>query len=334
MISLFFMLIIIYKYILIKCRKAVKILMQNLTAFLWLVYYNNSMTVYIDIIFLENFIINYIILYSTGLVQKITIRKTKIIISAAIGAGYVIVSFIENNNIFTKLYMKIVLSIIMIYIAYNPQNVKKMLKSIILFYLISFATGGCALALLFIVSPNTITISNGVIVGKNSIKVTILAGVMGFILIKYSFKMNKEKLKNNDLICNLTIKICGKLIKTKAFIDSGNNLIDPLNGKSVIIAEEELIHNNGIKYLEGGDNKTNIRIIPYNTIGKSNGILMGIESEYVEIEYQGEKKLVNNVIIGIYNKKISAKYSALVGINLINGGNENEYSSLNEKDIF
>ena len=317
-----------------KCRKAVKILVQILTAFLLWRYYNNDMTVYLDIVFLENVAINYIILYSTGLVQKKKIIKSRIIISAVIGAGYAILIFIKTNHIYTSIYMKIGLSIIMVYVAYNPQNVKKMLKSLILFYLISFATGGCALALLFVISPKTTTISNGAIIGKNSIKITVISGIIGYILIKYSFKMNKVILKGSDFICNVTIKICGELIKTKAFIDSGNNLKDPINGKPVIIVEEKILNKNVIKCLEGGDEKTNIRIIPYKTIGKSDGILMGIESEYVQIEYQEEKIIVSNVIVGIYNKKISKKYSALVGINLINGGNVSERNSFNEKDIF
>ena len=46
------------------------------------------MTVYIDIIFLENLIINYIILYATGIISKAKIKQLRIILSSIIGATY------------------------------------------------------------------------------------------------------------------------------------------------------------------------------------------------------------------------------------------------------
>ena len=38
-----------------------------------------TMTIYIDIIFLENFILNFIILYATGLISKSKIKLWKIL---------------------------------------------------------------------------------------------------------------------------------------------------------------------------------------------------------------------------------------------------------------
>ena len=39
------------------------------------------MTVYLDIIFIENLIINYIILYATGIISKSKIKQTRLIMS-------------------------------------------------------------------------------------------------------------------------------------------------------------------------------------------------------------------------------------------------------------
>ena len=52
------------------------------------------MTVYLDVVFLENIIINYIILYVTGIISKVKIKQKRILFGAIIGAiGTVIVVF-------------------------------------------------------------------------------------------------------------------------------------------------------------------------------------------------------------------------------------------------
>lgn len=295
------------------------------------------MTVYLDIVFIENVLMNYIIMFGTGLIQKVKLKNTRIIISSVIGAVYAIIAYLEIIPIYSNVIMKILLSAIMNYIAFNPQNIKKMLKSILLFYLISFATGGCALALLYLIAPQSVTFKNGMLIGTYPIKVTIIAGAIGFLIIQYSFSINKRRIKNKDFICTLKIKICGKIIETNAFIDSGNKLKDPLTNKPVVIVEKRIVDNaidinkNYLENNKGGEIK--IRIIPFKSIGKQNGILMGIQAEYIEVKFEEEKSIINDVIIGMYDKSINKNYSALVGIDLLNGGSENESNSNIKKNI-
>lgn len=292
------------------------------------------MNIYLDIVFIENLLMNYIILFGTGFIQKIKMKNPRLVISSLLGATYSIIAYLNLIPIYSSIFMKILLSLIMIYIAFNPQNIKKMLKTLLLFYLISFVTGGCALALLYLISPNRISFSNGVLTGTYPMKVTLIAGAVGFLIIQYSFRLNKMKLKKQDLICNIKIKLSGKLLQTKAFLDSGNNLKDPITNTPVVIIEKEKVQNIiNFKQLEGGEDKLKIRFIPYKAIGKQNGLLMGVKADYIEINYDDEKTLVNNVILGLYENQISKKYSALVGLNIINGGNENEFGSNTKKNI-
>lgn len=292
------------------------------------------MNIYLDIVFIENLLMNYIILFGTGFIQKIKMKNLKLVISSLLGATYSIIAYLNLIPIYSSIFMKILLSLIMIYIAFNPQNIKKLLKTLLLFYLISFVTGGCALALLYLISPQSISFSNGALVGTYPMKVTLVAGAIGFLIIQYSFRINKMKLKKQDLICNIKIKVCGKLLKTKAFLDSGNNLKDPITNTPVVIIEKgELQNIINIEQLEGGESDLKIRFIPFKAIGKKNGLLMGIKADYIEIKYDDEKTLVNNVILGLYENQISKNYSALVGLNIINGGTENEFGSNTKKNL-
>ena len=64
---------------------------------------------YIDIIFFENILMNYIILYATGFLQKRKMTNLRLIISSTAGAIYAIIAYmtiyentiINNNDIYS-----------------------------------------------------------------------------------------------------------------------------------------------------------------------------------------------------------------------------------------
>ena len=82
------------------------------------------MTIYVDIVLLENLCMNYIILFSTAYVLKLKRKHLRLIASSLIGAIYAILAYANIMPIYTNLAVKIILSICMIYIAYKPKHVK------------------------------------------------------------------------------------------------------------------------------------------------------------------------------------------------------------------
>ena len=284
------------------------------------------MTVYLDIVFVENLLMNYIILFATGFIQKIQMKQLRLIASSSFGGVYAIISYLNIIPIYSNIFMKILLSIIMIYIAFNPQNVKKMCKTILLFYLTSFVMGGCALALLYMISPESIAFKDGVLVGTYPMKITIVAGLVGFCIIQIAFQINKRQLKKKDMICNLEISINKQKTEVKAYLDSGNTLKDPISKKPVIVVEKNKIKNFtdiDLEKIIGGDepNTENLKlkIIPFNSIGKQNGMLIGVKPDFVKIEYEDREEYIYDVVIGMYDKKINKDYHALIGLELLEG---------------
>ena len=130
------------------------------------------MTLYIDIIFLENLFMNYIILYATGIIIKSPIKLIRTFLSSAIGSIYAVVSYMSILEVYSNIFLKIMLSITMVYVAFNSKNVKSFFKQLIIFYLTSFTFGGVAFALLYFISPQNILMekrcTNRNISNKNS----------------------------------------------------------------------------------------------------------------------------------------------------------------------
>lgn len=60
-------------------------------------------------------------------------------------------------------------------------------------------------------------------------------------------------------------------------------------------------------------------MIPYSSLGKQNGMLIGIKADELIVRQDDNEEKKRDVIIGIYNKSLTKRgeYRALIGIDLI-----------------
>lgn len=299
------------------------------------------MTVYLDVVLLENLCMNYIILFATGYIMKIKMKQLRLVFSGLLGGVYAVIAYLEILPIYSSIWMKLLLSIIMVYIAFHSKNIKNLCKQLVIFYLTSFAFGGCAFALLYFVKPQNILMRNGVYVGTYPIKIALLGGIIGFIITYIAFKVVKTKLHKKDIIYEIEIELEGKTLKLKAMLDTGNLLKDPISGMPVVVVEKQQLYSilpakllDNIDKLIGGEDLldqieekqlfTRFRMIPFSSVGKQNGLMLGFKSDQVVIRKEEELQVKNNVIIGIFNQNLSKNksYSALIGMDLFEENNE------------
>ncbi len=295
------------------------------------------MTIYIDVVLIENLIMNYIIIYATAIVLKNKKSHLRFFLASLLGAIYTIISYTSALEVYTSIILKILLSIIIVYIAYNPQTMKKMWKDIVIFYLVSFVFGGVAFSLIYIVKPQEVLMKNGLFLGTYPLKTIALGTIVAFILIILTVKIIKTKISKKDMFCDIEIKINEEVIRTKAMVDTGNLLKEPITNTPVIVVEHTLLYNcmpkeilNNTENILGGDIEkipkeirekymSKLKVIPFSSLGKQNGMLIGIKPDYIEIKNEENSIRRENVIVGIYNKSLTnrGEYRALIGIELI-----------------
>jgi len=119
-------------------------------------------------------------------------------------------------------------------------------------------------------------------------------------------------------------------------LDTGNFLKEPITNIPVVVIEHTLLKGiipddilNNIENVLGGDLRnisentkikymSRLKVIPFSSLGKQNGMLLGIKADGIEIEQTDGVKKVDKVIVGLYNKKINRKqeYKALLGIDI------------------
>ena len=306
------------------------------------------MTIYLDVVLIENLCMNYIILFATGYLLKKKMNHIRLILSGLLGGIYSILAYIGVLEIYSNFILKIILSIVMVYLAYNAKNIKELSKELIFFYLASFVFGGCAFALLYFIKPQEILMKNGTYIGTYPLKVAILGGLLGFTITVIAFRVKKRRISKKDMYSEITIYFNEKSIKVIALLDTGNMLKDPITRMPVVVVEKEILEDilpdtilNNLNKIIGGDVPkevyedenleyiTKFRVIPFSSIGKTNGMLLGFKANKIEIKDEENSEIIKNVIIGIYENKLSKKnqYSALIGLDLIERSENTEFTA-------
>ncbi len=295
------------------------------------------MTIYIDVVFIENIIMNYIILLASGLIGKNRINHVRILIAAGIGAIYTVIAYISRLAVYSNILLKFILSVIIVYVAYNAQTIKKLWKEVLFFYLTSFLFGGVAFALIYILKPQEILMKNGLFLGTYPLKTIFMSAIIAYVIIMSAFKIIKRRISKKNMYCKLIVCLNEKIIETTAMIDTGNLLKEPISNTPVIIVERSILYDilpkeilNNIESIIGGDfqkvpkevqckYRSKLKLIPFSSLGREHGMLLGIRPQYIELEKEEEgeieKERKENIIIGIYNKSLTrhGEYKALVG---------------------
>ena len=209
------------------------------------------MTIYLDYVFIENFIIDYILLKETSNIARKRISNKKAILAAIMASCYVVFMMYLKIQEFNYVIYKMLLVVIMIYITFKPKDVREYLKIIALFFLISCINVGC-----LIVITNLLNMQSTNLLLK--LVIYILCFLFSKLFVNHMWQIYKREIKNNDLIYDVELELNGKVYKYKAFLDTGNSVYSYTNNLPVIFAE--IIDNDLVKALENQD-YFNIRTI-------------------------------------------------------------------------
>lgn len=294
--------------------------------------------VYGEYLFLENLLMNFIILHITGYFSKYQGSNVKLLFGAIIGALYSFIIFFPALHFLLTFSMKLVISMLIIIVAFTPQTFKSFFKYISIFYLVSFVFGGTAFAVFYFTNFNSI-ISNGIFYTNDfNIRILLYSVALAYILILISINFIKSKVSKTKILKEIIIEFDKKRKGVNALIDTGNSLSDPISRFPVIIVEYNAIEEilpEGIKDIFNNDDYNKLerlteilknsnwinrfRIIPYTSLGKENGILIGFKPDNVELVNEGNIISLNKIIIGISTNKLSQNgdYKALINPDIL-----------------
>lgn len=251
------------------------------------------MVVYIEYLFVDNFIFDYLLLCLTLRKKTERRKKYRIFISSFFGSIVTLLFPYLNLNKFLLFLMKVSLAFCMIALACKYNNFKEYILCVNFFVLLTFIFGGVISGLLSLLEIDYYFLygsSNGIV----PLGLMLLIGILLYTLCEKGFKRLFEKKLIYPFVRKCVLYKNGLKIKTVGFIDSGNTL--RYNGEeSVCIAGDKLVEN---IYIQGFFENEECDCMMIDTVsGKS--IIKIYEIDKLEIYFNDKKNTIYNVKIGI-----------------------------------
>ncbi len=231
------------------------------------------MKIYADILILENCIVNFFLLTTTMKCIKHKCKTSKLIISSFMGGIYTLVLVIPKLNILASLPFQLTVAFIMIRLVYGKTSIFTLIKLVLIFLMITFTLSG--ICFLFSIKQNLYLLGHSFEIEKYSVKYTMLGIMSVYIISSRITDYVKDKLFIKNFNFKIEFEIEKKQYSFKGFLDTGNELIEPITNLPCILIEENLIKD--LNFYE-----KNTYRIPYNSIGYG-GNLNGIRVNNIKI---------------------------------------------------
>ncbi|MEG1500480.1 MAG: sigma-E processing peptidase SpoIIGA [Clostridiales bacterium] len=299
----------------------------------------NNYIIYADVLFLLNFFLDFFLLWASGCFLRLSIAWTRLILASLLGAFYGAGLLLPQLSFLYPLWLKITFAFILLRIAYPLQSRRQFIRLSGVFYLMSFAMGGAVLGASSLLAGYGIQIGGQQLVGWSSL---LFAVPVVFFLARKGLVKMKTNWSKKDFQVKLEIIADGRKCVLPALIDTGNNLKDPVSGKPVIVGEysvlsvllpkgvrqavEKFTMDNPTAIISSpamGDWKRRLRLVPFASIGKSHGLLLGFRPDKIIIRGQ-EGWITDDVIICFAVNKFAknTSYQAVINPEIFNMGEE------------
>ena len=105
--------------------------------------------VYVDVLFIINFIIDYILLSVTSFFVKKTPAVFKMCISSFIGALFAATVFFLPINAVFSLFFSAATAFLMVFVAFGAKKTTVLIKDVAIFYLVAISASGVGFAAIF-----------------------------------------------------------------------------------------------------------------------------------------------------------------------------------------
>lgn len=264
-----------------------------------------EITVYIDVLFLTNFIFDYFLLWLTDMLLHSHASFLRLALTATFGGVYAVLAFFLPTAVLFSLFCKFLAGVLMVALALRPRSLRIMLQSVSVFYLVATALGGAAFCFFYFSEAGAkarAVLQNGSLYLNLPVYHVLLVALALLPIAKVAFEVGTKIAGRTRDILPLLIIYKGKKLHLNGFYDSGNLLEDEISGKSVIVAEWKRT-----KHLFPGCQKPEdvkgLIPIPFHTLA-NDGLLYAFLPDAIYIEKKHKQIQAETVYIGLLDRTL------------------------------
>lgn len=236
------------------------------------------MTVYLDLVMLLNFLVDYLLLLGTNRLSGFPPGALRLLPAAGIGAVYSGVCMLPEFRFLSGIVWRIVFLFLMAAMAFGIDR--------------SAIRRGCVFVLLSMTMGGIVTCF-----GRGDFLVLLLAGICVRLLCGAAFG---GRVGEREYV-NVTLQYGSNEISVVALRDTGNSLQDPITGESVLVVsgcvgeklagltKDQIQHplETMVKSPVPG-----LRLVPYCSVGNPGGMLLALPVEHCTINGRRRPTLV------------------------------------------
>lgn len=274
------------------------------------------MTVYGEVLFLENFITGIVILVLAGKLCRIKAKKWRIAAGSVMCGAYAFILFVPLHWM-AALASKLLFSLAVVQVVFGAKTLRNVIKTAGVFYVVSFLMGGVTIAMMYLLKIPGMS-GNGSFALEGASFMQITAGVTAtWFLGRWLSGLLREMALKQQVIHQVTVQVAGNEWQLKGMIDTGNSLKDPATGWPVAVLSKDQAEK--ISKICDSEQFTKISLIPYRTVGIS-GVMFGVRPDRIIID--GCE--IHNVVLGFGERnftpwKGTEKYDLLLHQQFLEG---------------
>lgn len=243
---------------------------------------------YIDVFFLTNFMMDYLLLLFIKKSLKCTATHGRICLGALAGAFLTcIIVICPIPYVFIKFILfHVFVNTCMIRAGLKIKRKTEFAKSVFLLYVGSFLLGGILQ-----------TVQSYVSIGS----LFFALAIGGYYLISIIWDVLSRMQKQIQFRCQVELFLGEKMLCVEGLIDTGNGLCDPITGQPVHILDRK-----AAQYFSGENVEGKVRYVPFHSIGKKEGLILTVQMSRMHI--LGERECwIEKPMIGISEEMVSAE---------------------------
>ncbi len=266
------------------------------------------LVIYVDVLFIINFFINYFLLGVCSKFSKINAKTYRLILASLIGGLYSLIILVDNIPAPLIIVSKLLIAVIMLTVAFDFKRLSSFVKTCLVFLFSNLVFLGTIIGVCVLFKPRAVAVKNSIVYFDVSAKLLIGCALVAYLLSCLIIRFYNRKLLKKE-IYTITIFADGNKATMYAFLDTGNHLREPFSDSPVIIAKKDK--------LEGFVNDKNMRLVPTSTVN-STALLTAFRADKITIKSSSQQEeVVNNVYVALSDKINSDSYSAILNADIL-----------------
>ena len=281
--------------------------------------------VYIDSLFLLNFVVNYLLLLAAARLSGAVIRRPALAAGAALGGGYAAAVFLPGMGFLLHPLCKLGAAVLMLLCAFGSS--RRLLRTGLIFFAVAAAFGGGIFAI-ELLGDRGLSLKNGIFYSAMDLKLILLSAAGCYVVISLVLRRTGGHSAARRELRPAVVTLGEKKAVLTALVDTGNTLTDPATNRPVMVAEGEKLSGlfpadavpdpaaladpvSALEHMADGPLRSRCRLLPYQAVGVACGMLLAVRMDRVQVgteDYGG-------ILVALSPNRLSdgGGYSALIG---------------------